>query len=50
MRQHFVCLAKHDGADALVLAMTRLVAAQFAFFIPKTGSKDDPIVVQVRSS
>ncbi|DBA98706.1 TPA: hypothetical protein ACH3X1_014479 [Trebouxia sp. C0004] len=30
----------------MVLAVTRLVIAQFSFFIPKSGSKDDPIVVQ----
>ncbi|KAA6418889.1 MAG: hypothetical protein FRX49_11115, partial [Trebouxia sp. A1-2] len=29
-----------------VLAATRLVVAQFAFFIPKSSSKDDPVIVQ----
>ncbi|KAL0021211.1 hypothetical protein WJX79_001453 [Trebouxia sp. C0005] len=30
----------------MVLAATRLVVAQFAFFIPKSSSKDDPVIVQ----
>lgn len=37
------------SAAAVVLAATRLVVAQFAFFIPKSSSKDDPVIVQVRS-
>ena len=35
------------AAAAVVLAATRLVVAQFAFFIPKSSSKDNPIIVQV---
>ena len=30
-----------------MLAVMRLIVAQFAFFIPKRGSQDDPIIVQV---
>lgn len=32
---------------AVMLAVMRLIVAQFAFFIPKRGSQDDPIIVQV---
>ena len=39
--------AKLCVAVAVVLAITRLVVAQFSFFIPKSSSKDNPIVVQV---
>lgn len=34
---------------AVMLAVMRLVVAQSAFFIPKTNSRNDPIVVQVGS-